>query len=338
MQNGSINLQDYPWCLFDRGRRRLCFRDNITTNIGFGHSSSKIAFGPFSSLFLFGKYEKKTQKYNSLTNEAQQTSPFFFFFFFGSSTNGMKMYLKGIVLAWTSRMQVYFVGFSVRAPQSQWRCVWKYKSRDKRTDWKCLSTHMIGVKQIFLWAGWGVLALQFFMKWCPFFLFGSTLYAKYIWSMYPDTVCGCTHWCFELQYIVISIRISTTAEKGYILGKTIIKLNGLFSLPITVSYSLPPTRNRFRQKKDSRKRNDRPKLCEIAFDPIHSWSTAAGSCPPSDFKFSDRPPISIYMTTDRKWLTWNRSIPLPLRRCRPIFGKAASQWKSWLGTMNECFF
>ena len=82
---------------------------------------------------------------------------------------------------------------------------------------------MIGVKQIFLWAGWCVLALQFFMKWCPFFLFGSTLYAKYIWSMYPDTACGCIHWCFELQYIVISIRISTTAEKGYILGKPTVR-------------------------------------------------------------------------------------------------------------------
>ena len=34
--------------------------------------------------------------------------------------------------------------------------------------------------------------------------------------------------------------------------------------------------------------------------------TAPFSCPPSDF--SDRPPISISMTTGRKWLTWNWSI------------------------------
>ena len=97
---------------------------------------------------------------------------------------------------------------------------------------------------------------------------------------------------------------------GYILGKT--KLNGPVSLPITTSYSLPPTWDRFRQKKDSRMRNDRAKLHELALDPIQSWSTEADSCPPSDF--SDRPPISISMTTGRKWLTWNRSIS----SCSPV--------------------
>ena len=59
-------------------------------------------------------------------------------------------------------------------------------------------------------------------------------------------------------------------------------------------------------KKGSRIWNDRAKLHDLALDPTHSWSTAADSCPPSDF--SDRPPISISMTTGRKWLTWNRSI------------------------------
>ena len=127
--------------------------------------------------------------------------------------------------------------------------------------------------------------------------------------------CG-AHQCFELQYLkkkswgrkniatsTGSIRISTTAAKVVtddILGKTPV------SLPITTGYSLPPTWDRFRQRKGSRIGNDRAKLHELALDPIHSWSTAAGSCPPSDF--SDRPPISISMTTGRKWLTWNRSI------------------------------
>ena len=59
VQNGRINLQEYPLSLIDRGQRRLSFRDSITTYISFGHSFSNIAFGPFSSPFLFGLYEKK---------------------------------------------------------------------------------------------------------------------------------------------------------------------------------------------------------------------------------------------------------------------------------------
>ena len=61
VQNSSINLQEYPLSLIDRGRR-LSFRDSITTYISFGHSFSKIAFGPFSSLFLFGLNEKKKER------------------------------------------------------------------------------------------------------------------------------------------------------------------------------------------------------------------------------------------------------------------------------------
>ena len=93
-------------------------------------------------------------------------------------------------------------------------------------------------------------------------------------------------------------------KDGYILGKTSV------SLPITTVYSLPPPPPPHMRpvpvKKDSRTRNDRAKLHELALDPIHSWSTAADSCPPCDF--SNRPPNSISMTTGRKWLTWNRSI------------------------------
>ena len=74
------------------------------------------------------------------------------------------------------------------------------------------------------------------------------------WSMYPGTV-----WCTPMlriailkkkswgrKNIAISIRISTTAVKVVtddILGKTPV------SLPITTGYSLPPTWDRFRQKK-----------------------------------------------------------------------------------------
>ena len=116
--------------------------------------------------------------------------------------------------------------------------------------------------------------------------------------------------CFELQYFKKKRKkehcyqdFNHRCKGGYILGKTPV------SLPITTGYSLPPTWDRFWQKK--RQSNgewhfDRAKLHELASDPIHSWSTAADSCPPSDF--SDRPPISISMTTGRKWLTWNRSI------------------------------
>ena len=62
VQNGSINLQEYPLSLIDRGQRRLSFRDSITTYISFDQTFPKIAFGLFSSLFLFGLYEKKKEK------------------------------------------------------------------------------------------------------------------------------------------------------------------------------------------------------------------------------------------------------------------------------------
>ena len=62
-------------------------------------------------------------------------------------------------------------------------------------------------------------------------------------------VCGCI---FKFSHEVMSIG-------GYILGKN--KLNGPASLPITASYPLPPTRNRFWPKKDSRLRKDGGQNC-----------------------------------------------------------------------------
>ena len=62
-------------------------------------------------------------------------------------------------------------------------------------------------------------------------------------------VCGCI---FKFSHEVMSIG-------GYIFGKN--KLNGPASLPITASYPLPPTRNRFRPKEDSRPRKDRGQNC-----------------------------------------------------------------------------
>ena len=127
VQNSSINLQEYPLSLIDRGQRRLSFRDSITTYISFGHSFSTIAFGPFSSLFFFClDYMKKKRKIKNriagqqLTIRAWQTLPCFLFFFF--------FFCWGVVtLGRTSRVHFYFVElFSVRAPQNQWRCVWKY--------------------------------------------------------------------------------------------------------------------------------------------------------------------------------------------------------------------
>ena len=43
-------------------------------------------------------------------------------------------------------------------------CLEVLKVERKKIEWKCMSMHMISVKQVFLWAGWCVLALQFFMK------------------------------------------------------------------------------------------------------------------------------------------------------------------------------
>ena len=43
-------------------------------------------------------------------------------------------------------------------------CLEVLKAERKKIEWKCMFMHMISVKQIFLWAGWCVLALQFFMK------------------------------------------------------------------------------------------------------------------------------------------------------------------------------
>ena len=46
----------------DRGQQRLSFRDSITTYICFGHSFSKNAFGPFSSLFFCLDCMKRKKK------------------------------------------------------------------------------------------------------------------------------------------------------------------------------------------------------------------------------------------------------------------------------------
>ena len=62
-------------------------------------------------------------------------------------------------------MHFYFVElFSVRAPQINEDVFGSIKSGEKKIEWKCMSMHMISVKHVFLWAGWCVLALQFFMK------------------------------------------------------------------------------------------------------------------------------------------------------------------------------
>ena len=157
---------------------------------------------------------------------------------------------------------------------------------------------MIGVKQIFSWAGGCVLASQFFMKWSPLFL-AVLCRPNTFWSMYPGTL-----YCTQMLRIAIHCYrykdFNHRCKDGYVLGKTPVSLlhyYGLFAAP-----DIRPVLAR----KDSRIRNDRAKLHELALDPIHSWPTEADSCPPSDF--SDRPPISISMTTGRKWLTWNRSI------------------------------
>ena len=133
-------------------------------------------------------------------------------------------------------------------------CLEVFKVERKKIEWKCMSMHMISVKHVFLLAVWCVLALKF--SWSDnHFFFAVLCRRNTFWSMYPGTV---WHQCFELQYlkkkswgrknIPIRIRISTTAAKVVtedILGKTPV------SLPITTGYSLPPTWDRFRQKRQS---------------------------------------------------------------------------------------
>ena len=171
-----------------------------------------------------------------------------------------------------------------------------------------MSMHMVSVKQIFGLVG---VCLHYNFSWSDnlFFFFAVLCRPNTFWSMYPGTV-----WCTQMLRIAILKKkkkkkkhcyqykdFNHRCKGGYILGKTPV------SRPITTGYSLPPTWDRFRQKKKSSWiGNDRAKLHELALDSILSWSTAADSCPPSGF--SDRSPISISMTTGRKWLTWNRSI------------------------------
>ena len=157
--------------------------------------------------------------------------------------------------------------------------------------------------------GWLVCAcIAIFHEVITIFFLAVLCWPNTFWSTYPSTV-GCTQMLRNAilqkkkkkkKNIAISIRTSTTAAMVVILGKTPV------SLPITTGYLLPPTWDRFQQKKKAVEFGMTAKLHDLALDPIHSWSTAADSCPPSDF--SDRPPISISMTTGRKWLTWNRSI------------------------------
>ena len=145
------------------------------------------------------------------------------------------------------------------------------------------------------------MCLHYNFSWSVNYFFLAVLCrSNTFWSMHPGTV-----WCTQMLRIAIHCyqykEFNHGCKDGYILGKTPV------SLPITTVYLLPPTWDRFRlKKKNCRIRNDRAKLHELALDPTHYWLTAADSCPPSDF--SDRPPISISMTTGRKWLTWNRSI------------------------------
>ena len=78
--------------------------------------------------------------------------------------------------------------------------------------------------------------------------------------------------------IAISIRTSATAAKVVIF---LVKLRFLF--PLLRAIRCPRHETGSGKKQGSRIRNDRAKLRELALDPIHSWSTAADSCPPSDF-------------------------------------------------------
>ena len=130
VRNSSINLQEYPLSLIDRGQRRLSFRDSITTYISFGHSFSKIAFGLFLLLFCLDYNKKRKTKSRiagqQLTTRAWQTLPWFLFLrdclvspnlkdalLFcwvvqcKSTTKSMKMCLEIIKLEKKNRMEVH---------------------------------------------------------------------------------------------------------------------------------------------------------------------------------------------------------------------------------------
>ena len=171
-----------------------------------------------------------------------------------------------------------------------------------------MSMHTDDQCQANLSMGWLVRAcIAIFHEGITFFFLAVLCRPNTFWSMYPGTL-----WCTQMlrnailqkkkrKNIAISIRTSTTAAKVVIF---LVKLRFLF--PILRAIRCPRHETGSDKKRQSFFLNDRAKLHDLALDPIHSWSTAADSCPPSDF--SDRPPISISMTTGRKWLTWNRSI------------------------------
>ena len=92
---------------------------------------------------------------------------------------------------------------------------------------------MISVKQIFLWAGWCVLALQF-QSWSDNHFFWQFSVGQMHFGRCILAPCG-AHKCFEMLYfkkkkrksIAISIRTSTTAAKVVIF---LVKLRFLFPL------------------------------------------------------------------------------------------------------------
>ena len=123
-------------------------------------SSSKNAFRLFSSLFFMKKKGKK-----NIQTAANHTCTWQFFFCIWQK-----------VFNSNQRMHFYFVGFRIRAPQNQWRCVWKgQKKRKHKRNLKCIYAHDQCCETISMgWLRWcaclhNYIYIFFFTNWCPFF-------------------------------------------------------------------------------------------------------------------------------------------------------------------------
>ena len=109
--------------------------------------------------------------------------------------------------------------FSVRVPQNQWRCVWKYKSREKKNG-REVHVHAHDRCQANLFMGWLVCACNHNFSWSDnHFFLALHCRPNTFWSMYPGTV-----WCTQMLRIAIHCYqykdCNHGCKDGYILGKT----------------------------------------------------------------------------------------------------------------------
>ena len=239
VQNSSINLQEYPLSLIDRGRR-------LSSGTALQHTLVLVI--PFQKLlldlsllffFVWIKWKKKKKDKSriagqQLTTRAWQTSPCFFFVRNCHVSLNVK---DALLFCWVVQCK--------STTKSMKMCL---ESREKnRTE---VHVYAHDQCQANLSMGWLVCScITIFHEVITIFL-AVLCRPNTFWSMYPGTV-----WCTQvLRNAILKKKkkekhcyqykdFNHRCKDGYILGKTPV------SLPITTGYSLPPTWNRFRQKK-----------------------------------------------------------------------------------------